>query len=478
MLQLAAAMDLSASAQGESHALDVQITNETGHKLPSGYPEGRRIWINVSAYDSTGLLIYESGAYDTATAVLTHDPDVKIYQIKPGISTTLSPIVGETAGPSFHFVLNDSIYSDNRIPPRGFTNANFEAIQSPPVGYPYPDGQYWDNTGYTLPGAAAKVVVVLYYQTTSKEYIEFLRDENETDHWSDSIFSFWSANGKSLPVAMQTDSLALTPIAPINQPPIIEPVADRETDENVPLQITVSASDADGTTPALTTSALPGSAAFVDHGDGTGQFDWTPGYDDAGVYDVYFYASDTEGAADTDVVVITVNNINRAPVLTTPGAVDAAAGEELVTEVTASDPDGTIPALSALGLPAGATFEDSLDGSGWLVWTPAVGDTGLHSVTIVASDMESETTDLLEIMVYYVEDCCLGIRGNIDNEGEINVSDLTYLVSFLFQGGADPACSEEADVDASGAVNVSDLTYLVAYLFQGGPEPLSCPVAK
>jgi hypothetical protein len=73
--------------------------------------------------------------------------------------------------------------------------------------------------------------------------------------------------------------------------------------------------------------------------------------------------------------------------------------------------------------------------------------------------------------------CCTGLRGNIDNDGanEVNVSDLTYLVEFLFQGGPDPVCVDEADVDASGAVNVSDLTYLVAYLFQGGAQPAACP---
>ena len=54
-------------------------------------------------------------------------------------------------GESFHFVLNDLVVKDNRIPPRGFTNANFDSIQSPVVDYAYNDGQYWDHTNYTLP---------------------------------------------------------------------------------------------------------------------------------------------------------------------------------------------------------------------------------------------------------------------------------------------------------------------------------------
>ena len=43
------------------------MTNNTGHKLPTGYPEGRRMWLNLRAYDDDGELIYESGAYDPAT---------------------------------------------------------------------------------------------------------------------------------------------------------------------------------------------------------------------------------------------------------------------------------------------------------------------------------------------------------------------------------------------------------------------------
>ncbi|RKX29640.1 MAG: hypothetical protein DRP47_01275 [Candidatus Zixiibacteriota bacterium] len=74
--------------------------------------------------------------------------------------------------------------------------------------------------------------------------------------------------------------------------------------------------------------------------------------------------------------------------------------------------------------------------------------------------------------------CCSGIRGNVDNQGddEPNIADLTYLVSFLFQGGPPPDCPEEADMNADGdpEANVADLTYLIAFLFLGGPDPLPC----
>lgn len=216
MLQKAATMDLAVTQEGDNYVATVTVTNQTGHKLPSGYPEGRRIWLNVRVHDINGALIEEFGAYDDTTGVLTHD--TKVYEIKPGVSSRLSAATGLPAGVSFHFVLNDTIYSDNRIPPRGFTNASFDTIQSPPVNYSYLDGQYWDETSYTLSGNAALVTVTLYYQTTSKEYVEFLRDENVTNDWGNVLYNLWNTTGKSAPVAMVTESYQIHTIVD-NEPP-------------------------------------------------------------------------------------------------------------------------------------------------------------------------------------------------------------------------------------------------------------------
>jgi uncharacterized protein (TIGR02145 family) len=73
--------------------------------------------------------------------------------------------------------------------------------------------------------------------------------------------------------------------------------------------------------------------------------------------------------------------------------------------------------------------------------------------------------------------CCLGIRGNVDGDVEelVNIADMTYLIAYLFSGGAAPPCFEEGDVNADGLVNIADMTYLIAYLFSGGPAPEECP---
>ena len=69
-------------------------------------------------------------------------------------------------------------------------------------------------------------------------------------------------------------------------------------------------------------------------------------------------------------------------------------------------------------------------------------------------------------------------RGNIDGglADQPDISDLVYLVTYMFQGGAAPPCMEEADVDGSGTgPDIADLVYLVTYMFQGGPAPALCP---
>jgi hypothetical protein len=182
--------------------LKVTVTNECGHKLPTGYPEGRRVWLNVKFYGDATNLLAESGAYNPTNGVLTRDGEAKIYEVHPGIDTNISGILGLDADASLHFVLNNKIYEDNRIPPRGFTNATYAAFGGAPVGHHYDDGQYWDDTLYALPAGAARAEVRLYYQSTSKEFIEFLRDQNVTDASGQEMYNLWVSNNMCPPTLM------------------------------------------------------------------------------------------------------------------------------------------------------------------------------------------------------------------------------------------------------------------------------------
>ncbi len=72
--------------------------------------------------------------------------------------------------------------------------------------------------------------------------------------------------------------------------------------------------------------------------------------------------------------------------------------------------------------------------------------------------------------------CCVGIRGNVDNDpgDNVDISDLVQLVDFIFVGGVAPECEEEGNVDGLGDTDISDLVQLVDFIFTGGIPPANC----
>ncbi|MCU0688623.1 MAG: hypothetical protein MUE97_02625, partial [Phycisphaerales bacterium] len=213
------ASDLEVTVLGSR--LKTRIINESGHRLPGGFSEGTQMWINVKFFNASNTLIAERGAYDSQTAVLT--PDTKVYEAKHGLDAAIALVANLPVGPSFHLDLNNKIYFDNRIPPRGFNNANFASVQAAPVGYTYADGQHWDDTLFDIPAGTARAEVRVFYQTTNKEYIEFLRDNadkpaNNTTYIKPPpgstattlghvVYEQWVKWGRSTPVQMDLANL-------------------------------------------------------------------------------------------------------------------------------------------------------------------------------------------------------------------------------------------------------------------------------
>jgi hypothetical protein len=191
-------------------ALRVRTTNETGHKLPTGHIEGRRVWVNVRFQRADGALAREYGAYDVTQAVLD-EPSTRVYEMEVGLSGDAAAITGLPIGRTTHMALADTIVKDNRIPPRGFSNAAFEAGGAPVVEHHYADGQYWDDTWFAIPRDAAAVAVTVNYQSLTRHYIEALRDGNVTDPNGQILYDLWTQTGKGAPIPMVRARKRLAP---------------------------------------------------------------------------------------------------------------------------------------------------------------------------------------------------------------------------------------------------------------------------
>ena len=63
------------------------------------------------------------------------------------------------------------------------------------------------------------------------------------------------------------------------------------------------------------------------------------------------------------------------------------------------------------------------------------------------------------------------VRGRVNDDAVIDISDAVALLGFLFSGDAEPAVIEAADINADATLDISDSIYLLAYLFGGGPPP-------
>ena len=292
MLQSAAR--LSATQVGAN--LVVRVTNLTGHKILSGYPEGRRLWINIRWYDAGNTLVMENGGYgsigrtvsDKAGVVhqvqsIVNPANTVIYEAGMGMDQpwaarlvndygyspstvlawnrmddTAAHTLGELASSApgsqfntFHFALNNVMVEDHRIPPFGFKFDEAKTRNALPVpasqfGNPGPGGtyNYWDDRAFPIPDGAISAQIRLYYQQTSWEYIQFLWKQNDTlspflGQEGINMLDAWLNTGQNAPLQL-TVITASGLVPPVGQPP------GEASHQSVPAELMRAAYDAPG----------------------------------------------------------------------------------------------------------------------------------------------------------------------------------------------------------------------------------------
>ncbi len=260
----------------------------------------------------------------------------------------------------------------------------------------------------------------------------------------------YSVTFKAFDGALVDSEVVQIDVVTTNQPPVLAAIGPRATDEQVNLNFAVTATDGDSDPLVLSTSALPGTATFIDNGDGTGTFDWTPGFTEAGLYPVTFYVSDNIDI-DSELVNITVNDAgNQVPVLVAIGAKFVSEGGNLTFNVSATDPDGTIPGLIAESIPTNGGFVDNGDGTGTFTFDPNFNQAGVYNVLFYASDGSLADSELVAISVTE--------SGNQPPVMSI-VNDTT-----IFEGDSLVIVVTATDPDGSG-VNLTANTTMLNYNF-------------
>ena len=162
------------------------------------------------------------------------------------------------------------------------------------------------------------------------------------------------------------------------------------------IEVTLHATDPNGD-PIVSFVApnLPRGATFVaDSANTSGLLTWNPDFDQAGQYAVSFTAVSESGGlggqeeVGNGLLVLTVVNNDRQPVILAPESVSGTEGVLLSFTVTAEDQDGdAISELRADRLPQAPCLNPALlYQTGTLTWTPAFDQAGYYRVDFYATN--------------------------------------------------------------------------------------------
>ncbi len=187
----------------------------------------------------------------------------------------------------------------------------------------------------------------------------------------------------------------------------------------------------------------------------------------AGVYTFTLQISDAVGAVDEQPLTL---NVNPPVVITTSTLPDGDSDTDYTQQLLSSGGTGVTAwtdknnELAAYGL--------SLQSDGLVTGIPTF--VGSVTFTAVAADEVGSTAEQLysfEILMGYV---C----GDVDGNSSIDIADLVFMVTYMFNGGLAPLALASMDVDGSGVIDISDMVFLTDYMFGSptGPAPV-CGVA-
>ncbi|OUU23872.1 MAG: hypothetical protein CBC13_04620, partial [Planctomycetia bacterium TMED53] len=101
-----------------------------------------------------------------------------------------------------------------------------------------------------------------------------------------------------------------------------------------------------------------------------------------------------------------------------------------------------------------------------LNWSNALGAPPVINIMVVNG--QANPANLINGSVDLVAAIGGFVRGDVNDDGGINIADAVSLLAGLFTGGLLP-CADAADANDDGSTNIADAVYVLANLFSGGP---------
>ncbi len=168
----------------------------------------------------------------------------------------------------------------------------------------------------------------------------------------------------------------------VNLPPVISSIPPTMAMVGRLYTYAVGGSDPDGDPLTFRLGAAP---AGMTIDPPTGFITWTPATNQAGGQQVVVRVEDGRGwvGIQTYTVLVAATPPNRPPVFTSTPQFVATDGQLYQYTAVAVDPDGDPLSFSLREAPAGMTIDSA---TGLVRWTPTAAQTGVHTVTVLATD--------------------------------------------------------------------------------------------
>jgi hypothetical protein len=96
-------------------------------------------------------------------------------------------------------------------------------------------------------------------------------------------------------------------------------------------------------------------------------------------------------------------------------------------------------------------------------------DNGTYSGTLKVVSNDSDNPEWVIPVTMTVEGIC--ICGDIDNNGIVDILDITYLIDFKFKDGPVPLYELCSDVNSDGSIDILDIVHMIDFKFKDGPAP-------